>query len=349
MQPGNSMRVAELLDFISAERFSLSDIPIPTAAQGEFLVKVSACGICGHDVLARNGKLRASKGHVLGHEISGIVVKAGSDELIPWVGKRVALVQRRPCGKCADCSHGLETHCRKGPGFYGDDIQGGYAEYVLADPLNTAILPDSIDDRTGSILACAIGTGLRAIKAAALNESDVILITGAGGGVGIHAVEIAASKNLKVIAQTSSKSKIEMLMEVGATKVLVNPSPEEIREAAKSLGRDRGVDAVLELTGTPTFQNSLRSIRPKGKLVLIGNTIPEEIGVSLGLIILKELQIIGSANADLKDLHEAIRLVQSGEVKPIVSKTYQLEDINQAHLDLENRSFAGRLVITLKP
>jgi len=343
------MRAAELLDFISVERFGLIDMPIPTAAQGEFLVKVSACGICGHDVLARNGKLKASKGHVIGHEISGTVVKAGSDELIPWVGKRVALVQRRPCGKCADCAKGLQTHCRKGPGFYGDDIQGGYAEYVLADPLNTAILPDSIDDRTGSILACAIGTGIRAIKAAALNESDIILITGAGGGVGIHAVEIAASKNLKVIAQTSSKSKVEMLLEVGATKVLVNPSPEEIRETAKSLGRDRGVDAVLELTGTPTFQSSLRSMRPRGKLVLVGNTIPEEIGVSLGLIILKELQIIGSANADLKDLIEAIRLVQSGAVKPIVSNTYQLEDVNQAHLDLESRSFAGRLVITVKP
>jgi D-arabinose 1-dehydrogenase-like Zn-dependent alcohol dehydrogenase len=215
--------------------------------------------------------------------------------------------------------------------------------------LNTAILPDSIDHVTGSILACAIGTGIRAIKAAALNESDVILITGAGGGVGIHAVEIAASKNLKVIAQTSSQSKVEMLLRAGATKVLVNPSPEEIREAAKSLGRSRGVDAVLELTGTPTFQSSLRSMRPRGKLVLVGNTAPEEIGVSLGLIILKELQIIGSANADLKDLNEAIGLVQSGEVKPIVSKTYQLEDVNQAHLDLDNRSFPGRLVITVKP
>jgi|LauGreDrversion4_1035100.scaffolds.fasta_scaffold01212_11 D-arabinose 1-dehydrogenase-like Zn-dependent alcohol dehydrogenase len=343
------MRAAELLDFASVERFGLKDMPIPTAAQGEFLVKVSACGICGHDVLARNGKLKASKGHVIGHEISGTVVKAGSDELISWVGKRVALVQRRPCGKCADCAQGLQTHCRKGLGFYGDDIQGGYAEYVLADPLNTAILPDSIDDRTGSILSCAIGTGIRAIKAAALNESDVILITGAGGGVGIHAVEIAASKNLKVIAQTSSKSKVEMLLEAGATKVLVNPSPEEIRKAAKSLGRDRGVDAVLELTGTPTFQSSLRSMRPRGKLVLVGNTIPEEIGVSLGLIILKELQIIGSANADLKDLVEAIGLVQSGAVKPIVSNTYQLEDVNQAHLDLDSRSFAGRLVITVKP
>jgi acryloyl-coenzyme A reductase len=343
------MRAAELLDFTSVERFDLIDMPIPTAAHGEFLVKVSACGICGHDVLARNGKLSASKGHVLGHEISGTVVQAGSDELNSWVGKRVALVQRRPCGKCADCTHGLQTHCRKGPGFYGDDTQGGYAEYVIADPLNTAILPDSIDHVTGSILACAIGTGIRAIKAAALNESDVILITGAGGGVGIHAVEIAASKNLKVIAQTSSQSKVEMLLRAGATKVLVNPSPEEIREAAKSLGRSRGVDAVLELTGTPTFQSSLRSMRPRGKLVLVGNTAPEEIGISLGLIILKELQIIGSANADLKDLNEAIGLVQSGEVKPIVSKTYQLEDVNQAHLDLDNRSFPGRLVITVKP
>jgi D-arabinose 1-dehydrogenase-like Zn-dependent alcohol dehydrogenase len=139
-----------------------------------------------------------------------------------------------------------------------------------------------------------------------------------------------------------------MLIEAGATKVLVNPSNEEIREAAKSLGRDRGVDAVIELTGSPTFQSSLRSIRPRGKLVLVGNTIPVEIGVSLGLIILKELQIIGSANADLKDLNEAIRLVESGEVKPIVSKTYQLEDVNQAHSDLDNRSFAGRLVIRLK-
>jgi len=341
------VRVMKLLEAGSSERFVSDEIDRPIPGSGEFLIKVLVCGICGHDVLARDGKLTAKAGHILGHEISGVVVEVGSKELATWIGSRVALVQRRPCGECSDCLNHMPTHCRLGPGFYGDDIQGGNAEYIISDPRNTAKIPDSIDDSSAAVLSCAIGTGLRALKLASLKKDDVLLITGAGGGVGIHSVTLASLQGAKVIAITSTESKVNAIYSAGANKVLVNPTGHEIKSAAAELGRTRGVDAVLELTGSPTFPMSFRSIRPRGRVVIVGNTKPEDLSFSPGLMILKELQIVGSANADLQDLLEVISLVESGKIKPLVSNSYPLKDLNQAHRDLDNRIYPGRLVITL--
>ena len=99
--------------------------PVPRPGPGELLIRVRACGVCGHDLLARRGQLAAARGAVLGHEIAGEVAGAGADVDDDLLGRRVALVQRVPCGHCPECEAGLTPLCREGPGFYGQDIPGG--------------------------------------------------------------------------------------------------------------------------------------------------------------------------------------------------------------------------------
>ena len=340
-----TMKVMRLSAFGGPDVFEPAVMEIPTPGPHEFLVKVAACGVCGHDVLSRTGHLSAAIGHVLGHEISGRVHWVGSPSLADWQGKRVALVQRRPCGACAECEAGLTAHCRNGPGFYGDDVQGGYAEFVLASPLNAVEIPDSIDDATASILSCAVGTGLHALRQAEVIESDVVVITGAGGGVGTHAVQLAAHLGVRVIATTSSAGKVDLIREAGADVVLVNPTSAQIREVTKGLGRPRGADACLEITGSPQFATSLRSLRPRGRLVLIGNVSPGSLPLDPGLTILKELRILGSAHANRDELRDVIDLVASGKIRPVVSQTFSLNDVSQAHVAQDANKQTGRIVL----
>ncbi|WP_217630958.1 alcohol dehydrogenase catalytic domain-containing protein [Modestobacter sp. DSM 44400] len=319
--------------------------PVPRPAPGQLLVRVGGCGVCGHDALARRGALAARAGAVLGHEIAGRVVATGFGVEDGWLGRRVALVQRIPCGVCADCSDGLTTLCRQGPGFYGEDLPGGYAEYVVASPLNAVPLPEGIDEATGAILSCAVGTGLRALRSAGVGTGDIVVVTGAGGGVGVHTVQLAHHFGCRVVAVTGSPDKADELERLGADRVAVRPDARALRAAVGEVGGRRGADAVIEITGGPTFATSVRALAPRGRLVLVGNTEPAPLPVEPGLMILKELRMHGSAHADRGDLAEVIDLVLAGAVTPVPAHRWSLAEASSAHSALDARTVTGRAVL----
>lgn len=340
-----TMRAMSLTGMGSPAVFEMVELAVPHPGPGEFLVRVAACGVCGHDALARQGKLTAKPGDVLGHEIAGTVIAVGSEEVADWIGTRVALVQRRSCGHCPDCAAGATSQCRCGPGFYGDDIQGGCAEYVIADSLNAVALPPEIPGETAAILSCGVGTGLRALTNARVGTGDLVVITGAGGGVGINAVQMAHALGLRVIATTTDEAKSAAIVAAGAEHVLVRPDARTIRKLAAAMARPRGVDAVIEVTGAPTFATSLRSLAPGGRLVLVGNVTPEDLDLDPGLTIVKELNIIGSAHATREDLRKVVDMVASKSVVPIATQSYALSDVAHAHAALDDRTSTGRTVI----
>ena len=341
-----TMHVVKLAQLgASAPSFEFDEMPVPQPGPGEFLVRVGACGVCGHDALARRGELSAKPGDVLGHEIAGRVVAVGSAELDDWVGRRVALVQRRPCGHCPDCQRGVTSQCRRGPGFYGDDIQGGYAQYVTADPLNAVQIPDTITDGLAAIASCGIGTGLHALRRSQVSTGDVVVITGAGGGVGFNAVRTAQALGLRVIATTSDEAKVSAIAAAGAERTLLRPDSRAIRAAATEMNRPRGADAVLEITGGPTFGTSLRSLAPQGRLILIGNTVPANLDLDPGLTIVKELHVIGSAHATRADLQDVIDMIASKTLIPSPPREMPLASAADAHTALDNRTTTGRTVL----
>lgn len=319
--------------------------PVPSPGPGELLVKVRACGVCGHDLLARRGALAARAGTVLGHEIAGEVTELGPGAPDDLLGRRVALNQRITCGSCPDCAAGLPTLCRAGAGFYGEDVDGGYAEYVLATARNAVPVPDSVPDTAAALLSCAVGTGLRALRRAGTRAGDVVVVTGAGGGVGVHTLEIARHLGARVVAVTGSPAKAQELRERGADTVLVTPDAHAVRDAVHELGGRRGADVAIELTGGPTFPVALRALGPRGRLVLVGNTEPAALPLDPGLSILKELTVHGSAHADPGDLADVIELVVAGAVTPAPARTWPLAEAAKAHEAVERRELVGRAVL----
>ena len=339
------MRAIVLPNFGGPEVFSREEVARPVPAADQMLLKVAACGVCGHDLLNRGGHFPHTKlPAVMGHEIAGTVVETGSLITRFKPGDRVTVIQRIPCGVCALCRSGRENVCTSGPGFYGEDISGGYGDYVIASERNAVLVPPEIPLHIAAVLSCAIGTGFHALRRAELRLGDTVLITAASGGVGIHTVMLAKLMGLRSIAITSSESKVERLRAAGASEVIAAPDFSFHREV-RALTKGEGVDAVIEIAGTRTFNSSVRSLRAAGRMVLVGNVEPGNVALNPALSILKELDVVGSAHATLEDLKKVIALVANGAIVPEIAARVPVEDASKAHRMMEERTTTGRVLL----
>ena len=203
---------------------TLAERPRPKARDGEVIVEVAACGVCGHDILQRRGKVApdASLGTIPGHEIAGTVVELGPGVDRFTLGDRVAsTIGARCCGVCRYCRSGRDTLCTQ-RALYGEAIPGGYAQYVAIEAAGLARVPDNVGLEHAALAGCAIGTGLHALLLAGTRVGDRVAVTGAGGGVGVHALQVARAIGAEVIAITSSPSKAGLLEPLADTVVVLD-------------------------------------------------------------------------------------------------------------------------------
>ena len=343
------MKATILTRFGAPEVLQYGEVDTPNWLASQMLVRVAACGVCGHDLLNREGHFPDTHTPcVMGHEIAGVVEEVGALVTSFSPGDRVALTQRISCGICPACRAGRDNLCRSGPGFYGEQISGGYGEFVIASPRNAVPLPAHIDLDIGAILSCAVGTGYHALSRARLLPGDTVVITAASGGVGLHTVELARLLGLRVIATTSSTHKLDLLREVGANDVIAAPDG-QFHKAVRELTGGAGADAVIEIAGAPTFGSSIRSLAAGGRLVLVGNVQPGNVQLNPALAILKEIELVGSAHALVSDLRRIVDLVARGVVRPKIAEKLPVREAARAHALLGSGragGAGGRLVLT---
>ena len=339
------MRAMVLSRFGDPDVLSLGEVAGPVPRPDQILLKVAACGVCGHDLLNRRGQFPHTKlPAVLGHEIAGTVVEIGALVKKFKVGDRVAVTPSIPCGLCVLCRSGQENSCLSGPGLYGEGTSGGYGEYVIATERSAARVPEHVPLHIAAVLGCAIGTGFHALRRAGLRLGDTVVITAASGGVGIHTVMLARLMGLRSIAISSSAVKAERLHAAGASEVIVAPDF-SFYERVRSLTSGEGADAVIEIAGARTFHSSIRSLRIGGRMVVVGNVEPGTVPINPALLILKELALIGSGHATLDDLEKVIMLVARGDIVPEIAASLPIEDVSTAHRIMEDQSTVGRVLL----
>jgi NADPH:quinone reductase-like Zn-dependent oxidoreductase len=173
---------------------------------------------------------------------------------------------------------------------------------------------------------------------------DVVVVTGASGGVGIHVLKLARLMGMRAIAVSSTPAKVDKLFAAGADEAIVSPEY-DFHKAVKEKTAGEGADAVIEIAGTRTFKSSIRSLKAGGRLVLVGNLEPGSVPLNPAMAILKELQLIGSGHATLEDLKAVIGLVQAKKITPDIDTRLPAKDAAQAHRLMEGRTTSGRVVL----
>lgn len=334
------MRAYPLRSFGGPDVLRMEDVPVPAPGHGQVLVRVEACGVCGQDVMRRRGEVDRMLGAVIGHELAGVVVGVGPGVTTWALGDRVAGTQRRSCHRCAACLRGETVLCRTGI-LYGEAIDGGYADFCVVDELSLAAIPDTVSFDEAAVAACAVGTGLHALRLAGTRAGQRVLVTGATGGVGVHALQLARTMGAEVVAVTRSEHNVERLNRYADHVVATGGGGFDHEVRRRSLQPD----VILDLTAKYTLGESLRSVERGGTVVIVGNLENGPVDILPAAFIIREIRLLGSKAATVLELQDCLRFIARGQVEVQLAAPMPLDDASKAHELMETSTPEGRIVL----
>lgn len=326
----------------------LCDVPMPSVGERDVLVRVKAAGVCHSDAHYRAGTSPVRPlPMTLGHEVAGVVERAGSAVKGLAPGDRVCLHYNITCGDCIHCTSGHEQFCPTGL-MIGHYTDGGYAEYVAVPARNALKLPEEIPFAQGATLMCASATAFHALRKARLQAGETAAILGVGG-LGMSAVQLArAFGALEVFAVDVRRESLERAARHGAVPIdagAVDPVAE-----IRRLTRGRGVDVAVEMIGrAATMHQAVRSLAPLGRAVIVGIGREPLTLATYEEILGGEAELIGSNDHLLSELPTVIEMARRGvlDVSRVVTRTIPLDAaaVNEALDGLERGAPGIRTVI----
>ena len=325
---------------------AVREVGTPILGPHDVLVEVAACGMCRHDVAVMQGLLRrgVKPEIILGHEISGRVLDIGPSTGSVKVGDRVTTTLTTFCGRCQRCLDGQEYRCVDGRGI-GHAIDGGFAQLVRVPESCLVAVPDGVELEEASIFGCPMGVALRALRdVAELRSGETVLVTGAGGGLGVHAVQIASALGATVIAVTTSPDKVERLERFGVAEVIL-ANELDFSEIAMALTEDRGVNVVVNTVGSAVFGSSVRSLAQFGRMVILGEVTGDRASINLAELLFRDARVAASSGAGPRHIAEIGDMVASGHISPVVSEKFALEDAAKAYRLMRANKTFGRVVL----
>ena len=310
----------------------VEEVPDPTPGPGEVLVKVAGCGVCHTDLHYIDHGVPTFKQPplILGHETSGTIAGIGSG-VVGWQeGDRVLLPAVYGCGQCAMCRTGRENVCERMV-MFGNNVDGGYAEYILAPAKDGLALPEEIPLVAGAIIADAVTTPFHAVvNRGRVRPGDRVVVFGCGG-IGLNVVQIAAALGASVIAVDIIDEKLQWAQRLGAEKTLNSKEYERVDKEIRKL-TGGGADIGFEAIGNPTTQaQTFASLRTGGRFVMVGYSA-EKMSLDAGRVMYREMEIIGSLGCRAVDYPRVLDLARLGKIKveELVTATYPLHEINSA-------------------
>jgi alcohol dehydrogenase, propanol-preferring len=337
------MRAAVVTSF--GQPLAIEDRPIPEPGRGQIRVKIETSGVCHTDIHAAHGDwpVKPALPLVPGHEGVGIVDALGEDVRRVTLGQRVAIPWLGAAdGTCEFCVKGMETYCSN-PTFTGYTVDGGYREYSIANADFVGIVPDEVDPLDAAPLTCAGVTTYKAVKVARVGPSDLVAVIGIGG-LGHLGLQYAAISGAFTVAIDVEDEKLDLAKRLGADH-LINAKTQDVVAEMQKLG---GADAIVTTAATPKpLNDALASLRPGGRLVMVG--LPKDNAFPLPIFetVLRGLQVIGSLVGTREDLAEVFDLHAAGKTQ-VILETRQLEDINRCFEEVLSGQVPARLVLDLR-
>lgn len=310
------------------EPLVVEDVPTPEPGSGQVRVAVRAAGVNFPDTLIVEGRYQFKPPLPFspGGEIAGIVDAIGPEVTGVAIGDRVIAFT----------------------------VFGGFAEAVCVDHRAIVPMPDDLAFEIGGGLVLAYGTTMHALAdRAQLQKGETLLVLGAAGGVGLSAVEIGKAMGARVIAAASNDEKLATCTEHGADAV-INYAREDLKQRVKELTDGRGADVIYDPVGGDLAEPALRAIAWEGRYLVIGFAAGDIPKIPLNLPLLKGCAVVGvfwgqfaarEPKRNAENIRQLLGWVADGTLRPLVSKTYPLEQAADALEDIRARRAQGKLVL----
>ncbi|HRH86417.1 MAG TPA: alcohol dehydrogenase AdhP [Rubrivivax sp.] len=322
----------------------IEDVPVPEVPDGQVLVKVVASGVCHTDLHAANGDwpVKPTLPFIPGHEGVGHVARVGRGVRLVKEGDRVGVPWlHTACGHCEHCITGWETLC-DAQQMTGYSVNGGYAEYVLADPGFVGHLPDSLGFEEAAPVLCAGVTVYKGLKALDCKPGDWVAISGIGG-LGHMAVQYAKAMGFKVIGVDIADDKLALAKQLGADMVVNAATQDAVAEVQKHVRGAHGV--LVTAVSRAAFAQGIGMLHKRGTMSLVGLP-PGDFALPIFDVVLNAKTVRGSIVGTRADLIESLAFAGDGLVKSHYS-TDKLDHINQIFDRMKAGTIEGRVVMTL--
>jgi len=330
----------------SIEKLEIEDVPVPTLSSEEILIKVKACTICGTDIrVYHHGHKHMRFPRIIGHEVSGEIVKIGKRVKGYKIGGKVAVAPAIPCGRCHYCRRGMQSMCINltAVGYHYD---GGFAEFMVVpeDAVRNGcvnLIPPNISFEEAALaepLACAINGQ----ELSRINLGDTVVVVGAGPLGCIHLQLVKAKGVARTILVELSKERLEFAREFAVPDIVIEPSLEDPIQRVKEETGGRGADKIIVACPSGKAQeDSLSMVAPRGTINFFGGLPLDKpfIKFNSNLIHYGEFCVVGTHGSAPYHNKLALTLISQGrvKVKELISHRLPLERLEEGLQLAESR------------
>lgn len=319
--------------YYNKDEICYEDMNIPEIGDGDVLIKMKSCGLCGTDIhKAKNQTVTGPV--VLGHEVAGEVVKVGKSVLRFKEGDRVVTAIHVPCFTCHYCDRGHYTMCEQ---FRKTNIEpGGFSEYIRLPALHANHLTHKLTPETSwehAAMVEPVACCLHGLKAANVHARDAVVVLGAGT-IGLVSAQLAAMKGaLNIMVTDVSKFKLEQAKKLGVTHT-INSLEENVEEKVKEYTNGFGPDIVVIAAGVPSlFAQAVNMVRRGGKVIVFTPFDKDNmVTIDAGRFFKDEITVIGTYSLTPYEMVEATQIICQGRinVKDMITHTFPLSELKEA-------------------
>jgi alcohol dehydrogenase len=335
------------LTLVADRQIELRDVPEPAApAAGDVQIAVKAVALNHIDVWGFRGMAFAKRTYplVVGAEASGEIVSVGEGVTNLKPGQKVAMYGALTCGVCQACREGRDNLCENVKGLLGFHVDG-FAREKLNFPARLCVpVPDGVSSRDASCAPIAFATVQHMLfDNAKLQPGETILVHAGGSGIGSVAIKMAKAIGCTVITTIGDDAKAEKAKALGADHV-INYRNDRFEHEVRKITMKKGVDVVFEHVGADTFNGSLLSMKPGGRLVTCGATSGPSITFNLMQLFQRQYHILGSFGARISNIAESLAKMAGG-ITPVIDTEVGLEDFEAGLARLQDRAVFGKIIV----
>jgi len=338
-----TMKAAVVRKF--GQPLTIEEVPLPRPAAGQIVVAVVASGVCHTDLHAAHGDwpVKPTLPFIPGHESAGYVAAVGDGVTSVKEGDRVGVPWlHSACGACDHCLSGWETLCPSQQNT-GYSVNGGFAEYVLAEAAYVGRIPDKLGFMEAAPILCAGVTTYKGLRESEVRPGQWVVISGVGG-LGHLAVQYAKAMGMRVVAVDVGLDKLALARSLGAEVTVDARGADAGAEVQRLVGGVHG--ALVTAVSPAAFRQAIGMLRPGGTCVLVGLP-PGEFATPIFDVVLKRITLRGSIVGTRMDLKEALDLAATGAIKPTI-EVQPLAAVNDTFTRMTEGTLSGRVVLAVR-